>query len=160
MDYKLCIFLHRNWSKVICIFRCTCGEREQWEGDVSSVGADYSLFHPGAGSRGLGSRKGGEKEAAPLSLMWSQSAGSSLQRTRVYITQCYWNLLQSLSNCSYQSLSIKGVLREEISRTFHATHSPDSSPSTIPHYLSRSFRTRGQDWLRIKSSRKSLKTVK
>lgn len=47
--------------------------------DVSSVGADYSLFHPGAGSRGLGSRKGGEKEAAPLSLIWSQSSGSSLE---------------------------------------------------------------------------------
>ena len=28
---------------------------------MSSVGAGYSLSHPGAGSRGLGSRKGGQR---------------------------------------------------------------------------------------------------
>ena len=47
---------------------------------MSSVGADYSLFILGQeAGRGLGSRKGGEKEAAPLSLMCNQSAGSSLE---------------------------------------------------------------------------------
>lgn len=45
------------------------GRGNNEKGMVSSVGADYSLFHLGAGSRGLGSRKRGEKEAAPCSLM-------------------------------------------------------------------------------------------